>query len=90
MHHDKSAIPKHEAAWLARTKAMFLEVCGVDLVPCREAAIAALPTVEWKGRTLYTLRCRGDFGKGPHLVHVAEPVLWSMIALDHFTCPYHR
>lgn len=59
-------------------------------VATREAEIAALPAVEWKGRTLRTIRCQGDFGKGPHDMNVPEAILWSLINLNRFICPYHR
>jgi len=55
----------------------------------RAAQIAALPVVEWKGRALYTLTCPADFGKGPHQVNVPEAVLWALIDLRAFRCPYH-
>lgn len=55
----------------------------------REAEIAALPTVQWKGRTLYTLRCCGVSGKGPHDVNVPLALAWSLLSLTRFFCPYH-
>lgn len=55
----------------------------------RERAIAALPQVMWKGRTLYTLRCHGTSGKGPHDVNVPLLLVWSLIDLDRFYCVYH-
>lgn len=55
----------------------------------RQREIAALPTVEWKGRTLYTIRCTGTTGKGPHVLNVPEALLWALIDLRAFRCPYH-
>lgn len=55
----------------------------------REAEIAALPTVEWKGRTLYTLRCHGVSGKGPHDVNVPVALLWHLMSFTRFLCVYH-
>ena len=55
----------------------------------REREIAALPTVQWKGRTLYTLRCQGTSGKGPHDVNVPVLLVWHLMDLRHFFCPYH-
>jgi hypothetical protein len=46
--------------------------------------------VTWKGRRLRTIRCQGDFGKGPHDVNVPEALLWCLISLARFLCPYHR
>jgi hypothetical protein len=64
-----------------------------DLGPARTAArqreIDALPTVPWKGRTLYTLRCHGTSGKGPHDVNVPLAMLWHLINLRRFFCVYH-
>jgi hypothetical protein len=56
----------------------------------RAREIARLPQVEWKGRRLYTIRCHGDFGKGPHDMNVPEALLWSLRSLQFFLCPYHR
>jgi hypothetical protein len=56
----------------------------------RAAEIAALPAVEWKGRTLYSLHCSGDYGNGPHVVNAPESLLWSLLDLRVFRCPYHR
>lgn len=55
----------------------------------RDVEIAALPVVEWKGRTLYTLRCCGVSGKGPHDVNVPIAALWSLVSFQRFFCPYH-
>jgi len=55
----------------------------------REAEIAALPTVVWKGRLLYTLQCQGVSGRGPHAYNVPLAYVWHLIGLDHFYCPYH-
>ena len=56
----------------------------------REAEIEGLPTVEWKGRILRTVRCTGTTGKGPHDYNVPEAVLWSLMDLTRFLCPFHR
>ena len=55
----------------------------------RERDIAALTVIEWKGRTLYTLRCRGISGKGEHDVNLPLLHLWHLIDLGWFLCPYH-
>lgn len=62
---------------------------GTTRVAIREAEIAALPTVTWKGRTLYTIRCHGTSGKGPHDVNVPLAVVWHLINLHRYFCPYH-
>lgn len=55
----------------------------------RSAEIAALPVVKWKGRVLRALRCCGTTGKGPHTVNVPEALLWSLMDLGGYRCPYH-
>ena len=65
------------------------DVLGPTLAAEREAEIAALPIVVWKGRTLKTIRCCGTTGKGPHDYNVPESTLWSLISLKEFHCVYH-
>lgn len=81
---------RHERRALDRTRAYFIELRGARDAARRAAEIAALPSVEWKGHRLRTLRCLGPFGRGPHAVNVPEYVCWSLISLEAFTCPYHR
>lgn len=80
----------HPARQAATAKAAFLELRGPGDAADRAAQIAALPTVDWKGRTLWTLRCHGTTGKGPHDVHVPEAVLWALIDFRAYCCPYHQ
>ncbi|HVL65757.1 MAG TPA: hypothetical protein VM364_00715 [Vicinamibacterales bacterium] len=70
-------------------RAAFLEVAGPARSFQRSLEIARLPRVDWRGRRLYTLRCQGTSGKGPHDVNVPEGLLWSLIDLRMFRCPYH-
>lgn len=88
-HHGTTVIPKHEDRILREVKANLRELYGDTGVERRAAEIAALPTVEWKGRTLYTLRCHGTRGKGPHDVNLPESLLWNLIGLTHYCCVYH-
>lgn len=55
----------------------------------REQDIAALPTIMWKGRMLYTVRCQGTSGKGAHDVNVPLGLVWHLVSLRSFYCPYH-
>lgn len=55
----------------------------------RDAEIAALPTVEWKGKTLHTILCHGTSGRGAHVVHVPPGLLYALIEIDGYLCPYH-
>lgn len=88
--HHVRAVGLHEDAARNRAMAAFGEILGRQYVRQRQRAIDALPTVKWKGRTLYTIRCAADFGNGPHNVNVPESVLWSLIDLRAFRCAYHR
>ena len=56
----------------------------------REREIAALPAVAWRGKVLRTITCTGETGKGPHPVNVPESLLWALIDVRRFRCPYHR
>lgn len=86
--------PQHSLAQTARqterARAAFRQLRGLVSEAARASAIARLPTTMWRGHTLYTLWCDADFGKGPHRLNVSEQVLWSLIDLQHFRCPYHR
>lgn len=73
----------------ARARGAFEELFP-DRVEQRQAEIAALPVVEWKGRTLWTVTCCGDFGRGPHQVHIPESVIWNLMDLRMLRCPFHR
>jgi hypothetical protein len=64
----------------------FLGPCGTAR---REREIAMLPTVNWKGRTLYTLRCKGTSGNGNHDVNVPIALVWHLIDIERFFCVYH-
>lgn len=55
----------------------------------RAAVIAALPHKAWREHTVYRIQCSGDFGRGPHEVWLPEYILWSLIDLQHYRCPYH-
>jgi hypothetical protein len=74
---------------LRRYQELFLLEYGRDRYLQRVAEIAALPAVRWKGRLLFTLTCQADFGKGPHPLNVPETLLWQLISLENFRCPYH-
>ena len=55
----------------------------------RSYEIQHLPAVEWKGRTLRTITCHGTSGKGHHRVNVPESLLWQLMSVHYFMCPYH-
>ncbi len=79
----------HPELRTARTRAAFISWRGDGEAAVRQALIDALPKVEWHGRTLYTLRCGGTSGKGPHAVHVPLAQLWALIDPRRYRCPYH-
>lgn len=84
----KRAFGLHEERQTATVRAFFREVYpGRESV--REQEISALPIKEWKGRKLRTIQCHGTRGKGNHFVHVPESLLWNLISLDNYCCPYH-
>ncbi len=62
---------------------------GAECAAVRQREIDALPTVDWKGRTLYTLICCGTSGKGSHIVNVPLAMVWHLISLRRYFCPYH-
>ncbi len=72
-----------------RARHAFAEYRGLVAERERAAEIAVLPQATWKGRTLYTITCHGTTGRGPHRVNVPEALLWSLIEIGAFRCPYH-
>jgi hypothetical protein len=80
----------HYERQLQTAREAFVEYAGLEAVAGRQAEIEALPAVQWKGRTLRTVTCAGDYGRGPHQVHLPEQVLWALLSLSHFRCPFHR
>lgn len=86
----KRAVGLHPDRQDQRARDAFVELRGAADAAGRAAQIAALPTVIWKGRTLRTIRCHGTTGKGPHDVHVPDAVLWALIDLRAYCCPYHQ
>lgn len=89
MRHRGRTLGLHPDRQLQRSQAAFVALWP-EQVLIREQEIQQLPSVEWRGRRLRTIRCAGDYGKGPHDVHVPESLLWSLIHVGQFRCPYHR
>ncbi len=79
----------HATARALRARADFVAQRSGPEILARQRAIRALPTVQWKGRILYTLRCHGTSGKGPHDTNVPEGLLWALLDFRAFRCPYH-
>lgn len=75
---------------LATAKAAFVIQRGAEEIPARAAAIAAVPSKDWRGRTVYRVECEGPFGNGPHEVWLPERVLWQLIDFRNYRCAYHQ
>lgn len=74
----------------ARAKQAFLSVRSPAEAATRAAQIAALPSTIWRGQTLYAITCDADFGRGPHVQYVPEGLLWALLDLRHYRCPFHK
>ena len=75
---------------IQRAKMLTRDAMGTPFAVRRAHEIARSPSKRWKGRILYKIRCAGPFGNGPHNQYIPGSVLWSLIDLDTFCCPYHR
>lgn len=89
MRHRPRSRPLHPVAAADRARAAFVAMLGEGAALERQRAIDALPVVEWRGQRLYTLRCHGPYGRGPHGHHVPPHVLWMLIDLRWFACAFH-
>ena len=85
----KRAYGLHPDSDDSRSERFAREFMGGEWCARRQDEIDALPTKEWKGRTLYTIRCQGVRGKGPHAVHVPKSLLWQIVSLTDYFCVYH-
>ena len=90
MRSSHQATGLHQARILRDARAQFRECRGEADYRRREAEIAALPSVTFKGRALKVLRCHGVRGKGPHDCHVPESMLWALMGLTHWCCVFHH
>lgn len=88
--HAHRAIGLHEDAACARAVDAFVEIRGESGMRQRAEGIAALASKEWRGTRVFEVRCEGPYGRGPHVQWVPERVLWGLIDLSHFLCPFHR
>ena len=86
----KPVFGPHEDRQTATARRAFSESRTPAEVKCREQEIAALPDVEWRGRRLQTIQCKGETGKGPHSVNVPESLLWALIDVRQYRCAFHR
>jgi hypothetical protein len=81
------AIGLHPERQIEVARAAFIE-SGYDAGQ-RQRDIDGLESKTWKDRTVYRVLCRGRRGKGPHWVWLGESLLWCLISLDAYVCPYH-
>lgn len=84
-----SRVGLHPVSQRDRARDAFTATQGIREAWVRHTEIELLPMVEWKGKTLRTIRCNGITGKGPHTVNVPDALLWALIDLRDWCCPYH-
>lgn len=73
----------------ARAKQAFLALRGPADLAVREAQIQSLPHSVWRGHAVYAITCHGSTGKGPHQVNVPLALLFSLIEIEAYRCPFH-
>jgi hypothetical protein len=88
----KPTISPHHDRQLARARQYARELLTPAEYATREAEIAALPTVEWKGQHLRALACQGIVQRTgqPCVRNEPEAKLWALIALTSYRCEWHR
>jgi hypothetical protein len=74
---------------LERVRRYFAAAYGDEARATRAAIIARLDHKLWHGRPVFRLICQADFGKGPHDLWVPEGLLWALIDIRHYHCPFH-
>ena len=77
------------ARMCARAKCVYRETAGMKRTVQRAHEIAALESKRWRGVRVYRIQCDGPFGNGPHVMYVPAGMLWSLISLDGWRCPFH-
>jgi hypothetical protein len=84
-----TTIGSHPERRAERARDAFLTLRGESDYNARRAEIVMLQTSTWRGQAVYALLCNGTTGRGPHLVNVPEAMLWSLIDLRAYRCPFH-
>lgn len=79
----------HEDRRTETARAAFIEARGEVEARLRAMEIGSLPRVEWRGQHLRAFRCTGETGRGPHAVNVPEGLLWALMDLRVYRCPFH-
>lgn len=85
----KRAVGLHPEAQARRAEVTARAAMGRAWWARRRAEIAALPVVVWKGTALRTILCHGTSGRGSHRVNVPAALLWQLVAVEDYFCPYH-
>lgn len=75
------------SAALMRVRRAWIGWGLADQVLHREAEISALPRKLWRGVPVFQIRCEGPV---LHDLWVPEAVLWALISVHRFRCPFHR
>lgn len=73
-----------------RARQAFVKAYGEVEAERRAAQISAVESKEWRGQTVYKIVCQADFGKGPHDQFVPEGLLWALIDIHVWRCPFHK
>jgi hypothetical protein len=84
-----TTIGSHPERRAARARNAFLTLRGESDYQARLNEISLLAPSLWRGQPVYALLCNGTTGRGPHLVNVPEALLWSLIDLRAYRCPFH-
>lgn len=79
----------HAARSLARTIDAFREY-RPGQESTRRAEIERLESKDWRGGRVFRVHCDGPYGRGPHDHWVPEYILWSLIDVTRYRCPFHR
>ena len=87
MHRSSAAWWKRGLA--ARYRHVFRTTYGQGAECRRAEQIAVRPWKIWRGRLVYAVTCRGDFGKGPHVLWLEEHWLWTFLDPATCICPFH-
>ena len=80
----------HNEMLRERMRSAFEAEYGREARQLRERQIAELPAAEWRGQPLRTVACDGDYGRGPHQQNIPEYILWTLLDVKVYRCPFHR
>jgi hypothetical protein len=87
--HKRNTTGLHPRSQEMKARAAFVVARSDAEARFRAMEIGALPVVDWRGVRLRTIRCSGTSGKGPHTVNVPPSLLWALIDVRYYRCPFH-